>query len=84
VGYNATANAAGAFAFGYTAEANAAGAVQFGAGTNALANSLRVGSDSPRLISGGAPGSPANGDMWIASGNVYVRTGGYTRNMTNI
>jgi hypothetical protein len=29
-------------------------------------------------------GVAANGQIWVDGGNVYVRTGGVTKNMTNI
>lgn len=81
------ATAAGAFAVGYAYQTNiiasAANAVQFGPGTNALANSLQVGSAGIRLKgTSGAPGTPQNGDMWVNGGFVYIRSNGVSVQIT--
>ncbi len=74
----------GAFAHGSanTADivASAENAVQFGPGTNAIANSFRVGTGL-RLhgIGGVTPGTIANGDFWLDSvGFVQVRSNSST------
>lgn len=67
-------------------QANASGTFQLAPGVNSIANSLQVGTTGSaiHLHADGAPGAPANGDMWVASGNVYVRTGGVTKNLNNV
>ncbi len=87
--YGITASGSGSGAFGYATTANivasAASAFQFGEGTNDTATSLRVGNASGIHIHGaGAPGAPANGDFWVASGNIYARSGGGTYNLSDI
>lgn len=68
-----------------TVEATAANSVQFGPGTNATANTVQVGDAGLRFKgTAGAPGVLQNGDIWVASGNVYVRTNGVTKNLTNV
>lgn len=84
-----TASGAGAFAVGYSTSgvitASAANAVQFGVGSNSLADSVQIGNSGLRFKGTvSAPGSPQNGDIWVASGHVYVRTNGVTKSMTNI
>lgn len=79
-----TASGDGSFAWGDNTSgaitASAANSGQFGVGVNALANSFSVGSpsgDGVRLCSGGAPGTPQDGDIWVdGSGNVIIRSGG--------
>ena len=82
--YAITASGDGAFAFGMadteaiTASAN--NATQLGPGTNALADSAQIGVAGIRFKgTTGAPGTPQNGDMWIASGYLYIRSNGTTR-----
>lgn len=84
-----TASGIGSFACGYSnagvITASAANAVQFGVGTNALADSVQIGNSGLRLKgTTGAPGTPQNGDLWVANNYVYVRTNGVTKNMSNI
>lgn len=80
----------GAIAFGNATSANivagASGAIQFGPGTNSEANSLQMGNttDGVRLNAAGAPGSPHNGDIWVASTNMYLRSGGASVNVSNL
>lgn len=88
-GYNIQATGRGSFAFGRADTeaivASAANAAQWGPGTNALADSLKVGVAGLRLKgTTGAPGAPVDGDFWVAGGNVYVRSGGATQNLTNV
>jgi hypothetical protein len=80
-GGDVVASGNGAFAHGAASTGNiaasAANAVQFGEGTNALADSLQVGSAGLRLKgTTGAPGAAQNGDFWVAGGYVYVQTNG--------
>ena len=80
-GYSITASGVGSFAQGYATGVNiaasATGAAQFGPGTNALADSLQVGTAGLRFKgTTGAPGTPQNGDHWIASSFVYARSNG--------
>lgn len=74
-----TASGLGSFASGDSASgtivASATNAFQWGVGTNAQADSLQVGSAGIRLKgTTGAPGTPQNGDHWIASGFQYIRS----------
>lgn len=85
-GSTITASGAGSFAQGNADAdadivASAAGAVQFAPGTNDLANSLAVG-DKIRLNSAGAPGTPRNGDIWVANGYLYIRSNGVSVKIT--
>lgn len=85
---NMTASGFGAGAIGDSANgpitASAANSFQFGPGVNAQALSLAVGDMAPgspdtggiRLIGGGAPGTPVNGDIWHQNGYVYIRSNG--------
>lgn len=76
---------------GIAATANSS--FQFGQGTNAVATSLQVGgydyattyNTGVRLIGSGVAGT-RDGDIWVdgATGDVYVRSGGVARNMSNI
>lgn len=80
-GNSITADADGAFATGnaLTADitASAINAQQFGQGVNALADSLQVGAAGIRFKgTSGAPGTPQNGDFWIAGSDVVIRSGG--------
>lgn len=62
--------------------ASATNATQLGPGTNALADSLQVGSAGLRLKgTTGAPGTLQDGDVWVSGGSVFVRTGGVTKNL---
>lgn len=82
-GASILASGNGAGAYGYAAageaiEATAANSFQFGVGTNAQADSLSVGV-GPRLKgTDGAPGTPRNGDLWVASSLLTVRSDGIT------
>lgn len=54
---------------------------QFGPGLNSAPISVGVGDisgDGLRLIGGGAPGTPQNGDFWKASGDVNFHSNGAT------
>lgn len=90
--YYIQANGDGNLAIGYANNANvrstgSPNCFQFGEGTNTQENSLQVGSvgnSGLMLCADGQPYSLANGQFWVYSGNVYCRTGGYTRNLTNI
>lgn len=65
--------------------ASAANAVQFGPGTNSVADSVRVGGGGLHLKgTTGAFGAAADGQIWVSGANVYIRSGGATRNCTNI
>ena len=87
-GYSITASGLGSFAVGESAGASivasATNAAQFGPGTNALADSLQVGTAGLRMKgTTGAPGTPQNGDMWLANSYVYIRSNGVTCRVTN-
>lgn len=81
-GYGITASANGAFAQGHAYSgsiiASASNAAQFGPGTNALADTLQIGSAGLRFKGTvNAPAAPQNGDHWLdGSGNVVIRSGG--------
>lgn len=82
-GYSITASGLGAFAVGESDTASivasATNSVQFGPGTNSLADSLKVGTAGIRFKgTTGAPGTPVNGDFWIASGDINFRSNGVT------
>lgn len=83
--YDIIASGNGAFAQGDSTAgailAQTTNAVQFGPGTNALASSLAVGDISGtgiRIAGGGAPGTPVDGDVWKASGDISFRSNGVT------
>jgi hypothetical protein len=89
-GNNIEASGAGSFAQGSSSAAaivaSAANACQFGPGTNARADTLQVGVAGLALKGTlSAPGVLQNGDFWVvAAGDVYCRTGGITKKLTNI
>jgi hypothetical protein len=79
----------GAFAFGSAVGANisasAVNATQFGPGSNTLADSLQVGLAGIRFKGTvGAPGAPQNGDIWIVGTDVFIRTGGVSKNISSL
>lgn len=83
--YTITASGLGSGALGETSGgsivANQTNGFQFGPGTNALATSLAVGDISGtgiRVAGGGAPGTPVDGDVWKASGDINFRSNGAT------
>jgi len=79
-GYVIQANAYGAFAFGYASssdiQATATNAIQFGPGSNGEADTLSVGGGIRIKGTGGAPAAPRNGDIWVYSNYVYIRSNG--------
>lgn len=80
---NITASTHGAFAFGNANTddviASSINAVQFGPGTNAIADSLRVGEGIRLIGKVETPGVLANGDIWLDSdGYVKIRSNGAT------
>ncbi len=92
-----TASGLGAFAHGDSASgaiiANQTNSVQFGPGTNAQTDSLKVGAAGIRIKgTTGAPGTPVDGDHWIDTSRLVVRSDGvdwtfeqsaaFTRNAT--
>lgn len=71
----------GSLAFGWTngsdVIASANNSVQFGPGTNAEANSLKVGVGIHLIGTAAAPGTPVDGMIWVdGGGDVYIRSGG--------
>ena len=72
----------GSFAIGSAATANNVGAVQFSTGINSLEYSIKV-KDSPRLCGNGTPSTISNGDIWITSGTVFVRSDSTTWALLN-
>ena len=73
--------AQGSAASGESIYAGGQSSVQFAPGSNNLANSVAVGADL-RLCADGAPGTPRNGDQWVASGYVYIRSNGASVKIT--
>ncbi|MGI9484336.1 MAG: hypothetical protein ACR2RF_00320 [Geminicoccaceae bacterium] len=92
-GNNITASGSASMAFGDSTAgavtASATNAFQFGVGVNAAANSLQVGQTAAlgtglHFHSGGPPGVPVNGDMWVtAAGAVTIFSGGVACVCTN-
>lgn len=80
----------GSFAGGHALSADIAveanGAFQWAQGVNAVANSLQVGAvgTSIHLHADGLPAAPAGGDVWNVTGDVFVRTGGATLNLSSL
>lgn len=65
--------------------ASATNSVQFGAGTNAEAESLQVGGKIRIKGTAGEPTSNLhNGDIWVDAGDVFIRTGGISVNITDL
>jgi hypothetical protein len=56
---------------------------QFSWGANYEDHTFAFGGDL-RLNCAGAPGTPRNGDIWVANNNVYIHSNGVTRNASNI
>ena len=90
-GNNISASGVASLAFGSASSGNitasATGAIQYGQGTNAITNSLQVGqagSNGIHIIGSGLPGTPVNGMIWSDGTDVFVRTGGVTKNMSAI
>lgn len=88
-GYDVHAYNAGSIAWGYAstghAYANALGSMQINSGTNSTANSMKVGADTTgiRIIGSGVI-SLRDGDMWCDGTDVFVRTSGGIKNLSNI
>lgn len=62
-------------------------AFQLGPGTNSISLSAQIGaagSNGIQILGNGAPGAPVNGQIWSDGTDVFVRSGGVTRNMSNI
>lgn len=80
--YQIKPSAVGSFAFGYAYSGNifatAKGSFQFGQGTNAQAYSAGFGTDL-RMNFTGVPGTPRNGDIWVANNYVYIRSNGVSK-----
>ena len=75
----------GHFNTGGASLSSGAGSFQLNAGSNAFDNSLKVGNGVHLFgTTSGAPSALANGMIWVNGGNVYVRTNGVTKNMSNI
>lgn len=72
-------------AYGGNVIASARNAVQFGPGTNPDADSVRIGTAGIHMKGTvGAFGAYANGQFWIANGNVYCYSGNAVQNLTNV
>jgi hypothetical protein len=88
-GYNIEALAAGSFAFGYAdtadIQATLANSFQMGPGTNNRTMSLQVGDASYGiLLIGDGIASTRDGAIWLNAGNIYMRSGGVTKNVTTL
>lgn len=66
--------------------ATADGAHQISIGDNVVENSLQVGAvgTSIHLHADGLPAAPAGGDIWNVTGDVFVRTGGTSLNLSSL
>lgn len=78
-GFDVKATGNGSFCWGNATGASilasAENAVQFGPGTNSQALSLKIGGSTGIRINGnGAPSAKQNGDIWVASGYVYIHS----------
>lgn len=87
--YNITASGDGACAMGSTStgdiQATYENSFQFGPGVNAAADQFQIGDGGIRFKgTTGAPIALQDGDFWVASGYVYCRTNGVTKNLSNI
>lgn len=87
---NIRADGLGAMAFGSTTDAAnsrafAQGAVQINSGTNSVAFSFKVGDDGYgiRLIGTGT-GTLRTGDIWCDGTDVFIRSNGVTKNLSDI
>lgn len=67
-----------------TAEATASCAGQFAEGSNGEPNSFAVGSSMRLNGNAVAPSTIRNGDMWCDGTDVFVRTNGVTKNLSNV
>lgn len=83
-----TASGSGSFAWGHadssSIAATATNAFQFGPGSNSQADSLQIGTSVRFKGSDGAFSSPADGDFWEASNEVFVRSDGRDRSFSKI
>lgn len=79
-------SASGAATAGQTIESVAVNAHQFCEGSNDVANSLQVGAVGTgiHLHADGLPAAPAGGDIWNVTGDVFVRTGGTSLNLSSL
>lgn len=82
IGTGSTALGSATIAFGSAATTLESNCYQFGAGYNDEPNSLQIAAGI-RLLNQ-PPSSPKDGDIWIASNNVYIRSGGTTRDMSTV
>jgi hypothetical protein len=86
-GYAITASGKGSMARGYADTAaiiaSANNATQLGPGTNALADSAKIGGTFHFKGTTGAPAAPADGQLWFDAGftTLYVRLNGVTRSV---
>ena len=56
---------------------------QFGPGTNTLADTFQIGDGGIRFKgTDGAPSALQDGDVWVASGYVYIRSNGVSVQIT--
>ncbi|UCC72051.1 MAG: hypothetical protein JSV86_17035 [Gemmatimonadota bacterium] len=77
----------GSFAFGLAETgdiiADGDNCGQFGVGSNTLDDSFQFGNAGLRMkLTDGVPGALQNGDFWVATNDVYVRTGGVSQSLT--
>ena len=84
IGMEATAiGHAGSFAIGTAATSEAESAGVMFSGFNDEPNSILVGGTAPMRANGsGIPGTPIDGDMWVAGGFTYIRSNGVSVQIT--
>lgn len=87
-GYGIYASGVGSLALGRANTANVsvsgAGSMQFGEGVNTVASSLQIGTGWHFKQTDGAFAGLANGQAWKATNDLWVHSGGVSRNLSNV